>query len=139
MRWMSPSFGLKCLILKCFRSATGCCETGRVRKPGHSSLRPAAKENASLKENQRRYFESLDMVRGLAALVVLIYHVDFMFGLRHWLLHGGYLAVDLFFVLSGFVLSFTYGRGIADGSLGIRKYAVARIAHLFPLFLATTC
>src|SRR5258708_27290425 len=79
------------------------------------------------------------MVRGLAALVVLIYHVDFMFGLRHWLLHGGYLAVDLFFVLSGFVLSFTYGRGIADGSLGIRKYAVARIARLFPLFLATTC
>jgi len=92
-----------------------------------------------LKENQRRYFESLDLVRGLAALVVLIYHVDFMFGLRHWLMHGGYLAVDLFFVLSGFVLSLTYGRSIADGSLGIRKYAVARIARLFPLFLATTC
>lgn len=96
-------------------------------------------ESASLKASQRKYFESLDMVRGLAALVVLIYHVDFMFGLRHWLLSGGYLAVDLFFVLSGFVLSLTYGRSIADGSLGIRKYAVARIARLFPLFLATTC
>jgi len=84
------------------------------------------KESASLQEKQRRYFESLDLVRGLAALVVLLYHVDFMFGLRYWLLHGGYLAVDLFFVLSGFVLSLTYGRSIADGSLGIRKYAVAR-------------
>jgi peptidoglycan/LPS O-acetylase OafA/YrhL len=97
------------------------------------------KESASLKENQRRYFESLDLVRGLAALVVLIYHTDFMFGLRHLLLPGGYLAVDLFFVLSGFVLSLTYGRSIADGSLKIRNYAVARMARLFPLFLATTC
>src|ERR1044071_4438193 len=92
-----------------------------------------------LQRNQGQYFESLDLVRGLAALVVLIYHVDFMFGLRHWLMHGGYLAVDLFFVLSGFVLSLNYGRSIADGSLGIRKYAVARMARLFPLFLATTC
>ncbi len=94
---------------------------------------------AMLKQDQRRYFESLDLVRGLAALVVLIYHVDFMFGLRHWLLHGGYLAVDLFFVLSGFVLSLTYGRGVASGELNVRKYAIARIARLFPLFLATTC
>ncbi len=89
-------------------------------------------------KDQRRYFESLDLVRGLAALVVLIYHVDFMFGLRHWLMHGGYLAVDLFFVLSGFVLSLTYGRGVASGALSLRSYAIARIARLYPLFLVTT-
>jgi len=91
------------------------------------------------KKDQRQYFESLDLVRGLAALVVLIYHVDFMFGLRDWLLHGGYLAVDLFFVLSGFVLALNYGRGVASGELSLRRYAVARIARLYPLFLATTC
>jgi peptidoglycan/LPS O-acetylase OafA/YrhL len=92
-----------------------------------------------VKKNHRQYFDSLDLVRGMAAVVVLIYHVDFMFGLRDWLLHGGYLAVDLFFVLSGFVLSLTYGRGVASGELSIRNYAIARIARLFPLFLATTC
>ncbi|AMN43624.1 acyltransferase family protein [Rhodoplanes sp. Z2-YC6860] len=91
-----------------------------------------------LHKDQRPYFESLDLVRGLAALVVLIYHIDFMFGLRGWLLHGGYLAVDLFFVLSGFVLSLTYGRGVANGELSVRRYMVARVARLFPLFLATT-
>lgn len=90
-------------------------------------------------KDQRPYFESLDLVRGLAALIVLIYHIDFMFGLRSSLLHGGYLAVDLFFVLSGFVLSLTYGPGVASGELSVRRYMVARVARLFPLFLATTC
>jgi peptidoglycan/LPS O-acetylase OafA/YrhL len=84
------------------------------------------------------YFATLDLVRGLAALVVLIYHVDFMFGLRHELLPGGYLAVDLFFVLSGVVLSLNYGERIAGRTITFRSYLVARIARLYPLFLATT-
>ena len=85
-----------------------------------------------------RYFESLDLVRGLAALVVLVYHVDFMFGLRGALLPGGYLAVDLFFMLSGFVLSLTYGERVASGSVGFGRFLTLRLARLYPLFLATT-
>jgi len=104
-----------------------------------SSIAAQKTTKAMPHSDQRPYFESLDLVRGLAALVVLIYHVDFMFGLRDWLLHGGYLAVDLFFVLSGFVLSLTYGHGVASGELSVRRYMVARFARLFPLFLATTC
>ncbi|ALN72229.1 acyltransferase [Aureimonas sp. AU20] len=84
------------------------------------------------------YFESLDLVRGLAALVVLVYHTDFMFGLRGALLPGGYVAVDLFFVLSGFVLSLTYGGAIAGGDMGLRRFLLLRVARLYPLFLATT-
>lgn len=93
-------------------------------------------------ENQtpppKSYFESLDLIRGLAAIVVLVYHADFMFGLRGELLRGGYLAVDLFFILSGFVLSHTYGERIAKGRVGFCDYLVARLARLYPLFLATT-
>ena len=86
----------------------------------------------------RRYFESLDLVRGIAACAVLVYHTDFMFGLRHQLLPGGYLAVDLFFVLSGFVLSLNYQDAIAGGEISFRKYLTARLARLYPLFVATT-
>ncbi len=84
------------------------------------------------------YFESLDLIRGLAALVVLVYHVDFMFGLRGHLLPGGYLAVDLFFLLSGFVLSLTYGERVASGTIGFGRFLTLRLARLYPLFLATT-
>ena len=86
----------------------------------------------------RRYFESLDLVRGIAACAVLIYHIDFMFGLRHRLLPGGYLAVDLFFVLSGFVLSLNYQDAAARGEISFRTYLTARLARLYPLFVATT-
>jgi peptidoglycan/LPS O-acetylase OafA/YrhL len=86
----------------------------------------------------RRYFESLDLVRGIAACAVLVYHTDFMFGLRHQLLPGGYLAVDLFFVLSGFVLSLNYQNAIASGEISFRKYLTVRLARLYPLFVATT-
>jgi peptidoglycan/LPS O-acetylase OafA/YrhL len=86
----------------------------------------------------RRYFESMDLVRGIAACAVLVYHIDFMFGMRHRLLPGGYLAVDLFFVLSGFVLSLNYQDAIASGGITFRKYLMARLARLYPLFVATT-
>jgi peptidoglycan/LPS O-acetylase OafA/YrhL len=88
--------------------------------------------------DKRRYFESLDLLRGLAAIVVLIYHADFMFGLRHRLFPGGYLAVDLFFVLSGFVLSLNYGDKFLQRSISFRDYLVARLARLYPLFFVTT-
>ncbi len=45
-------------------------------------------------------------------------------------------AVDLFFCLSGFTLSFAYGAGIAD-RLSFRNYFVARIARIYPLYLLT--
>lgn len=87
---------------------------------------------------RQKYFDSLDLVRGVAALVVLIYHADFMFGLRGQLLPAGYLAVDLFFVLSGFVLSLNYGSQIMNRTASLWSYAAARFARLYPLFLATT-
>jgi peptidoglycan/LPS O-acetylase OafA/YrhL len=92
----------------------------------------------SVERRAVRRFTGLDLIRGCAALVVLVYHVDFMFGLRTSLLSGGYLAVDVFFVLSGFVLSLNYGDSVAKGGLSGRSFAVARLARLYPLFLATT-
>lgn len=87
---------------------------------------------------RRQYFDCLDLIRGVAALLVLIYHVDFMFGVRGQLLPAGYLAVDLFFILSGFVLSLTYGQRIRQATIDFRGYLVARLARLYPLFLLTT-
>ena len=55
-------------------------------------------------------YELLDGLRGVAALIVIIYHFGEGFAtspVDQWCNHG-YLAVDFFFVLSGFVLGYAY-------------------------------
>jgi len=52
---------------------------------------------------QKRIYEALNAMRGVAAIVVVLFHADLLAGAP--LAAGGYLAVDLFFVLSGFVIA----------------------------------
>lgn len=82
------------------------------------------------RRESRRYV-TLDGMRGLAALVVVAYHFD------KTLLPAGYLAVDFFFALSGFVLEKAYGTQLSEGA-SIRGFMRARLIRLYPLFLAGT-
>lgn len=74
----------------------------------------------------------LDALRGLAALLVLAYHAR-GFSLPREALGHGYLAVDLFFVISGFVLARAYDAPLAagDGAAFLRK----RLKRLYPMAL----
>ncbi|WP_457390622.1 acyltransferase family protein [Roseateles sp. P5_E1] len=78
------------------------------------------------------YVAALDGVRGLAALAVVLYHIEY----SHRWFAKGYLAVDLFFILSGYVLSHRYAASAASRT-GFSKFAWARVARLYPLHLAT--
>jgi peptidoglycan/LPS O-acetylase OafA/YrhL len=89
---------------------------------------------------------SLTPLRGIAALWVVFYHLGWesfpqqtdAFTL---LLRKGYLAVDFFFLLSGFVLSHVYWREFSD-HVEPRKYIKflnARVARLYPLHLTALC
>ena len=80
---------------------------------------------------EARAFGTLDGLRGVAALTVFLYHADELVGpLR---LPGGYLAVDLFFLLSGFVLEHAYGSRFARG-MRPAQFMRARVARLYPLY-----
>jgi len=72
-------------------------------------------------------FLSLDALRGAAALVVAVYHFS-----PSW---AGYLAVDFFFVLSGFVLTHTYL--YRNEPVTFRDFAFSRLARLYPLHIFT--
>jgi peptidoglycan/LPS O-acetylase OafA/YrhL len=72
-------------------------------------------------------YVTLDGMRGLAAICVALIHLDF------GLMPGGYLAVDFFFVLSGFVLRKTYLPRVRDG-LGAGRFMLQRIIRLYPLY-----
>lgn len=76
----------------------------------------------------KKRFLTLDAMRGIAALVVLSVHLA---GRLSQSLPGGYLAVDLFFVLSGFVLAQAYG----DKSLTFVDFMRIRLVRLYPLYL----
>ena len=92
-----------------------------------------------------RYIRSHTALRGIAALLVCVYHyvmfvcgADWMAGASR-LLANGYAAVDLFFVLSGYILTARYGHvfaaGIERGAW--RDFINRRFARLYPLHLAT--
>lgn len=73
----------------------------------------------------------LDGMRGVAALTVLAYHAVPL--VTHaWPLPRGYLAVDFFFMLSGFVMARTYESRLAAG-LGARTFIEARVRRLWPV------
>lgn len=75
----------------------------------------------------------LDGVRGVAALIVMGLHIAGAMG--SGLLGHGYLMVDLFFLMSGFVLSAGYGARLAEGAAGT-WFAGKRLVRLYPLALA---
>jgi peptidoglycan/LPS O-acetylase OafA/YrhL len=83
---------------------------------------------------------SLTALRGLAALWVVLFHYTALYFPRlditgHSSLIGrGYLAVDLFFMLSGFVMTHVYCRAFCESVKdNYRSFLVARVARLYPL------
>lgn len=78
-------------------------------------------------------YEILDGLRGVAAILVVIYHLfesHFGLGAAHPLNHG-YLAVDFFFVLSGFVIGYAYDDRWDKMSIG--TFFKRRFVRLHPM------
>ena len=78
-------------------------------------------------------FETLDALRGLAALTVVQMHLPFLFA-AHMPFPHAYLAVDFFFMLSGFVLNYAYGPRLAQGWSTV-LFMRDRVFRLYPLYL----
>jgi len=80
-------------------------------------------------------------LRGVAAVLVVLHHASLHFGggtdlpVVGGLLRKGYLGVDLFFVLSGFVMSMVYGRWFAGKDVPARPGAGRRRAVAVAVFL----
>ncbi|MEY4291536.1 MAG: hypothetical protein RL130_1478 [Actinomycetota bacterium] len=82
-----------------------------------------------------QYIPAIDGLRALAVIAVMFYHLGFS-----WI-PGGFLGVDLFFVISGYVITRLLLDSIAQsGGLDLRGFYLARMRRLFPalLFMLTT-
>lgn len=87
--------------------------------------------------NGRPRYDVLDGLRGVAALVVVVYHVFEAFATSplDQIVNHGYLAVDFFFLLSGFVIGLSYDGRWAEG-MTWRQFALRRLIRLQPIMVA---
>lgn len=77
----------------------------------------------------------LTAIRFFAAIYVVLYHFSGAV-VPYWRRIGsGYLGVDLFFVLSGFILMYIYGPEVTTQREFYRRFLSARIARIYPVFL----
>ncbi len=84
-------------------------------------------------------YDVLDGMRGIAAIMVMLSrftqqgafpaHLSFPTNNSTW------LAVDFFFVLSGFVLAHSYGKRLLSQAMSARDYLARRFIRLYPMFL----
>jgi peptidoglycan/LPS O-acetylase OafA/YrhL len=115
--------------------------TGSIVPSAHEQATSSTTPDAAAGTTSKIHF--LDGLRGLAAMTVVVQHA-------HWMedLHVGQPAVDLFFVLSAFLLTMLFekkARGLLAERAGWRRWAwalldyfVRRFLRVYPLFAATT-
>lgn len=89
--------------------------------------------------DSKPHYELLDGLRGVAALLVIWYHVfeGFAFaggGIIESINHG-YLAVDFFFILSGFVIAYAYDDRWAKKKLTLKSFFKRRLVRLHPMVI----
>ncbi len=82
-------------------------------------------------QSTKRQFDTLNGLRGVAALLGVVFHNEVTFG---WHPPHAYLAVEIFFVISGFILSYVYDDKMERG-LSARSFMAARVLRLAPLYL----
>jgi len=79
----------------------------------------------------KTFFSTLDAIRGVAALLVMLRHVGFFEDLRF---QESYLAVDVFFLLSGVVIGNAYEARLRAG-MSVWAFSWVRAVRIFPLYL----
>ena len=81
----------------------------------------------------RRHFESLDGVRCLCILSVMWHHAEIGYALRAST--RGFLGVDMFFVLSGFlIVTLLLRERSATGAVSLRRFYMRRVLRIFPAY-----
>lgn len=73
----------------------------------------------------------IDGLRALAVMAVLLFHVDL-----HWV-PGGFVGVDIFFVISGYLITRNILSAIDAGTFSLKQFYVRRFRRLYPALLAT--
>jgi peptidoglycan/LPS O-acetylase OafA/YrhL len=75
------------------------------------------------------YRPDIDGMRAIAVLLVVLYHADFPF------ITGGYIGVDVFFVLSGFLITLGIDKEMNHNSFSFAQFYLRRIRRIIPVLV----
>lgn len=117
-------------------------EGGDTRAPETSA--PSASSTVG---GTMRRVEGFDGIRGLASILVISYHAGIQFFPRYenwvavapwWVARGSYVAVDLFFVLSGYLITTVAlsDQARAGGRIPLVRFYSRRVARVYPALIA---
>ena len=109
-----------------------------------------------MQSERPKHLYLLDILRGLASLTVVVWHYQHFYyvapdkfseefvrsgqpfyAFLKPLYENGHLAVQLFFVLSGFVFYFVYSDAVRNRSVSAYTFLVHRVSRLYPLYFVT--
>lgn len=119
-------------------SGSAVADRGPVALAGRPAVRRTTSEGPSA-PFRLGYRPQLDGVRGVAVLLVLTYHVGAVLwrDARFWLAPGGVLGLDVFFVLSGFLITcLLLGEADRRGGVALGAFAGRRLRRLVPAMVA---
>jgi peptidoglycan/LPS O-acetylase OafA/YrhL len=80
----------------------------------------------------RRHYRTIEGLRGVGAVLIVMRHAPEMFGGVR--VPESFLAVDLFYLVSGFVIAHAYGQRLAAGE-PLGRFMITRVIRLYPLYL----
>ncbi len=76
-----------------------------------------------------KYRAEIDGLRAIAVISVIIYHLN-----ANWL-PGGFLGVDIFFVISGFLITGIIINEIQENRFSFKDFYTRRIKRIYPAFI----
>ena len=100
--------------------------TSKVHRNERSCYFTVKQESSSAK----RYIAELDGLRGIAVIAVLFYHFDMG-------ISGGYVGVDIFFVLSGFLITRIIWNACESGTFSLVDFWQRRLRRLGPALIVS--
>ncbi len=83
----------------------------------------------SADSQQTKYRSDLDGLRAVAVLAVIVYHLSVK------ILPGGFLGVDIFFVLSGYLITNVIWREALNGEFSVARFYERRVRRIMPALL----
>ena len=81
-----------------------------------------------------KYQSNIDTLRGISILLVVIYHLKLDI-LNYKFLPGGYLGVDIFFVISGYLITSILSLNVNNGKFDFKNFYLRRFLRIVPVYI----